>query len=536
MKRSSPKKPWGYMARQARRLEPRATAAARQPDLEKAQAHAEPPAGHGSAWLLVAAAAVCVLPPLLRLFGVVDWAWALVLAPFTALGAAVGIGALAFVYREPLGAIRRRLFGDRAGAVELTPPPDRLEPPPAAVEAGEPILADHPEILAALCHGFRMKRLMPAILGHPVADPWGVYEAALAAPAADLGALRMLARLHTARLAAARRKGLGRVSDAAAMRAALDAFRPCAQKAEAGRGHPDCPFEHVTAIFGADSPKRDANLRSVAPRVRALLERQYPQLETATLADGSQVKFVAWQREASEDRAELARLRKELERRDRSTDELRAHLAGQEARIQALTDATDRQRRDAQEDARARQARLVADLQETIQRMSREHVRDLQRHEARFAKLDAAHHVVAAERDDIELAMLATSADDDDADRAAAPDLTGVRVLLVGGEPRQIAPVRERIESLGAQLLHDDSVAAVEHVAHVHVVAFWIRYLSHPTYHGVRQKAQALGTPRCYWGQTSPGSLAALVARTLADAQRSSGDAAEAGGTAAAPA
>ncbi len=80
------------------------------------------------------------------------------------------------------------------------------------------------------------------------------------------------------------------------MRMALDAFRPCAQKAEVGRGHPDCPFEHVTVIFGAESPNRDANLRSVAPKVRALLERQYPQLKTAQLSDGSHVKFAEWQR------------------------------------------------------------------------------------------------------------------------------------------------------------------------------------------------------------------------------------------------
>jgi hypothetical protein len=241
--------------------------------------------------LPLAALAAGIALPVLRLFGAVDWTWALVLAPFTAIGVVCSVGVTTFLYREQLAAVRTRVFGARAGAVETTPPPDRLEPPQAAAEAGETILAEHPEILAALCHGFRMKKLMPSVLGQPVVDPWGVYHAALTASAAELGTLRLLASAHTAQLAKARRKDGGRVSDAAAMRAALDAFRPCAQKAEMGRGHPDCPFEHVTAVFGAESPNRDAHLRSVAPKVCTLLERQYPQLKTARLADGSQVKF-----------------------------------------------------------------------------------------------------------------------------------------------------------------------------------------------------------------------------------------------------
>jgi hypothetical protein len=533
MKRSL-RKPWGYMARQARAKRPRATPAAGPRDAATPRGDASPPAGRAHAWLLVVAGVVCLLPPLLRLLGVVGWSWAVVLAPFTAIGAAAAVAVTAVVYRDQLGSVRTRFFGARELAVGATPPPDRLEPPQAAAEAGEPILAEHPEILAALCHGFRMKHLMPSVLGQSVADPWGVYQAALAAPAADLVALRMLAKLHTARLAGARRKRGGRASDAAAMRSALDAFRPCAQKAEAGRGHPDCPFEHVTVVFGAESPNRDANLRSVAPRVRTLLERQYPQLETARLADGSQVKFVDWQKKASQDRAELTRLCKELERRAGTVDQLRAQLAEGEARIQALEDAAERQRRDAQEDARAEQVRLVADLRATIERASREHAREVERLEAEIAKLAASNRDLAAAHDAMERAMLSASAGDDDPDPAPASDLTGVRVLLVGGEPRQIAPLRERLESLGAQLLHDDGVAAAQHVGHVHVVVFWIRYLSHPTYFGVRQTVRALEAPHCYWGRTSPGSLAALVTQTMAGAQARVGEPPAAGGDAAA--
>ncbi len=364
---------------------------------------------------------------------------------------------------------------------------------------------------------------MPSVLGRPVTDPWGVYEAALTAPAVDLGTLRLFAKLHTTQLARTRRKGGGRVSDAVAMRTALDAFRPCAQKAEAGRGHPDCPFEHVTVIFGAESPNRDANLRSVAPRVRALLERQYPQLETARLADGSRVKFADWRKTASNDRAELSRLRKEFDRQARVADEMRARLAEADARITALDDAANRHRRDAQAEARAEQAQVVADLRAALDRANAEHARDRQRRETEIEKLEAARQILAAERDALDLAMLSVVPGADEPDQAPAADLTGVRVLLVGGESRQIAPLRERLESLGAQLVHDDGVAAAEHVSRVHVVVFWIRYLSHPTYFGVRQKVRALKTPHGYWGQTSAASLAALVARTVADAQTAAG-------------
>ena len=457
--------------------------------------------------------------PALRITGFVRWPWAIVLGPFTLIGVIAAVVMTGVMYRDSLWAIRTRVFGTKTVPEGSTPAPDRLESPQDAVEV-EPILVEHPEILAALCFGFRMKRLMPSVLGHPVSDPWGVYRAALAASPDEFMQLRLAAKLHTVSLAQAKRKDGGRVSDAVAMRAALDAFRPCAQKAEAGRGHPDCPFEHVTAIFGAESPNRDANLRSVAPRVRALLERQYPQLQTARLADGSQVKFVDWQQSATHDRAELSRLQRDRDRQTREVDQLRVQLAEEQARVKALADAADRHRRQAQEDARGEQAGVLAGLRAGMERADKDHARERQRLESEIAKLGKAVEALARERDALERTLLASADATDDANAAPASELTGIRVLLVGGEPRQIPPLRERLESLGAQLLHGDSVAAAEHVGHVNVVIFWIRYLSHPTYFGVRQKVRALDTPHAYWGHTSPGSLAALVAETIADKGR----------------
>jgi hypothetical protein len=474
--------------------------------------------------LLLVVGALAVTLAMLRVFGVVQWSWVVVLAPFTVIGAATAIGVTAFLYRDQLEAVGARVLGRRAPAVTTTPPPDHLEPPRSAVEAGESILAEHPEILAALCHGFRMKKLLPSVLGQSLSDPWAVYQAAVVASPTLLVQLRVLAAMHTTVLARTKRKDGDRISDASAMRMALDAFRPCARKAEAGGGHPDCPFEHVTVIFGAESPNRDANLRSVAPRVRALLERQYPQLETARLSDGSQVKFAEWQRRASQERAEILQLRKERERHAGVIDDMRARLAEAEGRVDALNDAAEGHRRRAIESARDAQACVVADLRAAIERADRKHVQEVQRYAAESARLSSAHKALASERDALELALLSAAAPADDADSGSLPDLTGVRVLLVGGEPRQTAPLRDRLESLGAQLMHDDSVAAVEHVPRAHVVVFWIRYLSHPTYFGVRHRVRALKTPHCYWSRTTPSSLAAVVARTLASGQMPPGE------------
>jgi hypothetical protein len=84
---------------------------------------------------------------------------------------------------------------------------------------------------------------------------------------------------------------------------------------------------------------------------------------------------------------------------------------------------------------------------------------------------------------------------------------------------RQIKPVREFAESLGVQMLHEDSVKAVQLVGSVDIVVFWIRYLSHPKYHTVHRECRVRGIHHCYWMRTSPAGLVSLLARA-----RRSGD------------
>jgi hypothetical protein len=347
-----------------------------------------------------------------------------------------------------------------------------------------------------------------------------VYAASLQASSSELGQLALLASAHTARFAESGRKDGGRVSDAVAMRRGVDAFRQCATRVEAGKGNPDCPFEHVVVIFGAKSPNRDAHLRSVAPRVRTLLERQYPQLKTARLGDGSGVRFSDWGQDASASRAELTRLRTERTRHEGTIRELRAALAEEQQRVESLRAAADEHRRQSVDAARAERAAAVADLRASLVRAEAEQARERQRLQAAHDKLAAAQEALVSERDLLERALLATAGGADDARPVPEVDLAGVRVLLVGGEANQVRPLREHLEARGATLLHDDSVAAAEHVPHVQVVVFWIRYLSHPTYFGVRQRVRSTKTAHRYWGQTSPGSLMGLIIDALGD-QRS---------------
>ena len=484
--------------------------AADQPRDDSELSITEPVVSRRLYWALGAAvvvATIVIVGLSLRVLGFIDWAWALVLSPFTAVGVVVAAGIIGFLVPQWL--VERR----PAGAT--TPAPDQLDPPAVTDEADFRILVQHPEILAALCHGFRMKRLLPSVLGQAITDPWGVYKAALTASPGELDSLRMLAALHTARLAGSARKDGGRLSDAQTMRSAVDAFRPCASRAEAGKGHPDCPFEHVTVIFGAKSPSRDANLKSVAPKVRALLERQYPQLKTARLTDGSDVRFTDWGHRAAQDRSDMAQLRAERDRQEHAIRDLRAKLDEERARVEALRAASEAHRRQVLETARTEQAQVVADLRAAVHRADIEHGREIERQQTAASKLEAANEALAIERDSLELALLGSDATANDGEPAPDQDLSGVRVLLVGGEAQQTIPLREHLEARGAQLVHDDSVAAAEHVAHVQLVVFWIRYLSHPTYFAVRHRVRTARVPHRYWGRTSPSSLVALVASAV---------------------
>jgi hypothetical protein len=454
--------------------------------------------------------------PALRAAGVIDTSWTLVLAPFTVAGVLfVGV-ALWMLARPKLDALRGT-FG-AFGEATLTPAPDHLEPALGAEDAGERILVQHPELLAALCHGFRMMKLQPIVLGKPVTDPWGVYAATLLASSLELEQVRLLARRHTQRYAALGRKELRRTpSDAQVMKRAVQHFHRCAAKS-GKRGNPDCPFEHVTVIFGTRSPNRDAHLKAIAPKVRALLERQYPQLATARLADGSTVEFSKWQKQAMQDRKELARLGKEHERTTHRLEAALADFAEAQKREDRLNAKMEALRTDARAAAREEQAKHVGDLQSALERGRLEHMRELERAEGEKAQLLATIETLSNERDALERALFAEPEGDDTAGQESTTALSGMRVLLVGGSERQVPPIREYLESRGVQLLHQDGPAAAELVGGVHIVVLWIRYMSHPTAFALKRECRIRGVPVVYWTRTSPISLVALVASAQASA------------------
>jgi hypothetical protein len=473
------------------------------------------PRAHG--WPLQTVLLLALLPVALglvivRATGLVTWPWGLVLSPLTVAGAAfLGLFTLT-VFARYVDPVRRVLFGkgDERGA---TAPPEQLEPPLAADAMGDRILAQHPELLAALCLGFRMKRYVPMILGRPVTDPWGVYAAALTASSLELEQLRMVAKLHVDAYAKSPQIAKRGLSDAELMRAASSHFRQCAEDKKAQRKSPDCPFEHVVVIYGSRVPSRDGQLKSVAPRVRALLEKQYPQIATASLADGSHVKYSEWQKQAAADRKELEHERKEHERTTRKLDETVADLAEVRGQIDALRATVEDARNEARAAARAEQARALEEMRAVVDRTQQESTRQQQRYDSEIEKNSALIESLTAERDTLERALFIDAVEDEDAAEIDAQKLAGLRVLLVGGDDRQAKPVREHAESLGVQMLHADSVNASQLIGSADIVVFWIRYLSHPKMYAVRRECRVRGAQHCYWMRTSPTSLVSLLAR-----------------------
>lgn len=466
--------------------------------------------------------AALLLPPL-RAFRVVDWPWGVALAPFTLVGAIVSAVAVWVYGRHGLAALRDRLGG---GGVSLTPAPEQLGSPVGAKEAGDGILVRHPEILAAICHGIAYRKLLPTVLNRPTEDPWGVYEAALEANADAFGELRLVAEQHV-RLFAKRGRRRGRLpSDARVLKKALEVFHRCAAKAQAGRADPGCTFEHVTTIFGAVTPARDRHLKAIAPKVRKLLEREYPQLSTATLGDGSSVKYEEWRKEAARDREELAKVRKEYERMSRRVEDVQAELEEARADADALRESRQSFRVEARRAARAAQEERVRELQDALRAHQKDEVRQLNRFEAMKARLEDTIATLTAERDELEEALFDAAPEDDEAEGGLAPDmveaLAGLRVLLVGGHEGQIPPIRDHLESLGVQLSHADGPIAADQVGTMHAVVLWVRFLAHDTAWVVKPECRARGIPCLYWSRTSPQSLASKIAERMASDQRRS--------------
>jgi len=474
--------------------------------------------------LLFTTLAFAAVLPLLRVTRVVSWPWALVLAPFTAVGMLSAGGGVFVLLRDRIRALRGLADGSAGG---LTEAPEQLEPPLVADEAGDGILVKHPELLAAICHGFRRHKFQPRLLGRPITDPWGMYQAVAAGSSLDYQQFRALVRRHTEALAEMGRKKKGRrPSDSQALHEAVRAFQRCSARTEKGRGDPDCTFEHVAAIFGARVPSRDAQLKTIAPKVRKLLERQYPQLATASLADGSRVKYDEWQNQATRDRRELAMLRKAHDRVNAKLEQTQAELAQARAHSDALRDRIETDRQAARTAARVEREQAFDELRAQMDRERAESARQLQRLELERDRLAATVEALNSERDSLERALFESDESEDDGvrDEVSAAELVGLRVLLVGGAEHQIPPIREHLAAHGVQLLHQDDPAAAERVAGVHVVVLWIRFVSHPTALTVKRECRLRGVPVRYWSRTAPASLVGLLAKARADVGVVAGD------------
>src|SRR6187551_805334 len=108
-------KPWAYMARHSRGKTSSATPPAQRPsDTPDHHADTASRKSVGRERLLMIIGVSAVALPILRLSGVIHWAWGWVLTPFTVIGAATTIGVGVFVFRGRLMAAGMRLLGRRA--------------------------------------------------------------------------------------------------------------------------------------------------------------------------------------------------------------------------------------------------------------------------------------------------------------------------------------------------------------------------------------------------------------------------------------
>jgi len=453
------------------------------------------------------------LLPVLRAAGLVDWPWAVAMAPLAAVGAfAFGAG----VWRRLAPAVvepwRRML---RVGGVVLTPAPARLER--LSEDTGpHAILAKHPELLAALCLGFRTRRRASRVLGRPVSDGWGIYEAATAGAPECFDELAELAVLHTHAYAVRGQREDGAIaSESRTLRKAMSAFRNCAVKAKAGTTNVSCTFEHVVVMFGAKVPSRDEKLRAVVPRLRSLLEWKYPRLaEARSEAESPTAEIERLKRELVRERNEITRARRDAERQRRKLEDARAALADAAAERKARKASTRATRQWARTEARAEQEEALAELRAALEEERAALERQAARFEAERERLAAAYEALSADHDALEAALFQQDADEE----SQVPDvlLPGVRILLVGGHEGQLPTLRAFLAERGVQLLHHDGPTAADRVGGMDLVVLWVRWVSHATAAAVKRECGAREVPIAYWKRVSPESLLAVVAGTLA--------------------
>ncbi|MEX2610329.1 MAG: DUF2325 domain-containing protein [Gemmatimonadota bacterium] len=478
--------------------------------------HTPPPSIRTAARALagIFAGVAVVLPPL-RLVGLLSWPWALVTAPLALLGA-VALGVLAWRWLRTGGVDAWRRFLQVIGVANLAPP-HVIEVPRDAVGPKHAILAEHPELLAALCLGLRTRSQTSKVLGQRVADGWAVFEAVLAGAPESFDELADVAALHMRAYALAGKRKSGVLpSDSRALKNAADAFRRCAAKNAKGRSRLSCTFEHLVTMYGAGVSSRDAQLRKVAPRVRALLHRKYPHLaEPPPAEDAPAVELEKLRRQLVRREDEAARARREALRLQGKLEEAQKQLAEAEAGRKKLKAAARATRNRARAEAREEQAAELAELREQVEAERAERARQASRFEAERERMQAAAEALQADHDALEAALFKG---EEEAEEASVADvlLPGMRILLVGGHDGQLPPLRAYLADRGVQLVHQDGASAADLVAGMDLVVLWTLWVSHPTMFAVKRECAMREVPVGYWSRTSPESLLALVAGTLA--------------------
>lgn len=453
-----------------------------------------------------------VLTLALRGLGVIHVTWPAALAPFTVLGVLIPVIFLAALTQNLAQLRALRENGD-----EVPTAPDYLEPPARGDDIDEILLHEHPELLAGICHGLAFDPAQDVALGKPVTDPWGIYSVVVNAPRAPVAELRRLSRRQKEGLGRALAEEQGRSpSDGELLKFAVGQFNSLTPEIDAGKKDVSFAFGLLPIIFAARSPNRLKYLRKMAPRVRYLLEKEYPSLATVRFEDGSRVRYAEWQEQAQKDRKELKRLRRARRRLHRRLKQAQQRLKTAKDELASLRGKIGAARKEGRDQGRVEQEESIRKLRDELEKTRSEAERDQLSFKREILRLNETLEETVSERNDLARALFVDSETEEVEEREIDHSvLMGVRVLLVGGNSGRIGSLREHLESHGIQLLHANDSSATDLVGGVHIVVVWTRFLDHPTYWAVKHACRSADVPLYHWSRTSPASLIPRVAQAL---------------------
>jgi hypothetical protein len=458
--------------------------------------------------------AFLVALPILSLLEVIriHYAWASL--PLALLGA----GSLATVIHGCLAELKgATTSGEAEPSEEAMPELELLEPAPGELvspqfsEASElRFLNDHPELLAAAVLGVSRAGTVRMIGEVASTDPWKIYrvlsEGSAAMEEAFLKDMRRLAE----EACLAEQGSTSRPMRIRMTRIALEWFQCAARKSGAEDLTLPEVFYPLVIALGLGAPGNHRPLASLAPRVRALIETEYPGMASVVLKDGTRISYHDWQRQALANEKQIRRLESKNARLEKRVQCLEARAGDLGAELEAWPARASAREKEAESRARQAVGQDLAALREQVKELRGRAEAAEGSAKADQLALLATIEALSKERESLS-AMLAQREQPGNGATEELPPPAPGRILLVGGEAKYVEPLRNQLAEHGVQVLHASDNTAAAMISSADQVVFWTRFLTHSTFYAVRNICKARGVKYACWPTTSPASLIRLL-------------------------